>query len=157
MRVGGQRHAPADLPPGTTRYPLYRRLGRPQGQSGQVRKILPPPGLLGWKSIKFNVGRSSCCKQRECAFDNAVIKSLRKELVCFERYVTVFDVAILRKLAGGVYLKQYNISLYIPIGFIWYQVRFYVPKLNSAWNEFHLSSSFFTMVVGIWCSWIRAS
>ena len=29
--VGGQRHAPAALPPGKTRYPLYRRLGGPQG------------------------------------------------------------------------------------------------------------------------------
>jgi hypothetical protein len=28
-----------------TRYPLYRRLGGPQGQSGQVQKILPPPGF----------------------------------------------------------------------------------------------------------------
>jgi hypothetical protein len=28
-----------------TRYPLYRRLGESQGQSGQVRKILPPPGF----------------------------------------------------------------------------------------------------------------
>jgi hypothetical protein len=25
--VGGQRHAPAALPPGMTRYPMYRRLG----------------------------------------------------------------------------------------------------------------------------------
>jgi len=33
------------LPPGKTRYPLYRRLGRPQGRSGQVRKISPPPGF----------------------------------------------------------------------------------------------------------------
>ena len=31
------------LPPGKTRYPLYRRLGGPQGPSGQVRKISPPP------------------------------------------------------------------------------------------------------------------
>jgi len=31
------------LPPGKTRYPLYRRLGGPQGRSGQVRKISPPP------------------------------------------------------------------------------------------------------------------
>jgi hypothetical protein len=43
--VGGQRHAPAALPPGKTRYPLYRRKGGPQGRSGQVRKISPPPGL----------------------------------------------------------------------------------------------------------------
>jgi len=26
------------LPPGKTRYPLYRRLGGPQGWSGQLRK-----------------------------------------------------------------------------------------------------------------------
>jgi hypothetical protein len=31
------------LPPGKTRYPLYRRLAGPQGRSGQVRKISPPP------------------------------------------------------------------------------------------------------------------
>ena len=33
------------LPPGKTRYPLYRRLGGPQGRSGQVRKTSPPPGF----------------------------------------------------------------------------------------------------------------
>ena len=45
MGLGGQRHAPAALPPGKTRYPLYKRLGGPQGRSGRVRKILPLPGL----------------------------------------------------------------------------------------------------------------
>jgi len=29
MRIGGQRHDPAALTPGKTRYPLYRRLGGP--------------------------------------------------------------------------------------------------------------------------------
>jgi len=43
--VGGQRHAPAALPPGKTRYPLYRRLGGPHGRSGRVRNISPPPGF----------------------------------------------------------------------------------------------------------------
>jgi len=33
------------LPPGKTRYPLYRRLGGPQGRSGQVQKISPPTGI----------------------------------------------------------------------------------------------------------------
>ena len=33
------------LPPGMTRYPLYRTLGGPQGLSGQVRKISPPTGI----------------------------------------------------------------------------------------------------------------
>jgi hypothetical protein len=36
MGVGGQRHAPATLPPGITRYPLYPRAGH---------KISPPPGF----------------------------------------------------------------------------------------------------------------
>ena len=33
------------LPLGKTWYPLCRRLGGPQGRSGQVRKISPPPEL----------------------------------------------------------------------------------------------------------------
>ena len=43
--VGVQRHAPAALPPGKSRHPFYRSLGRPQGRSRRVRKISPPPGL----------------------------------------------------------------------------------------------------------------
>jgi hypothetical protein len=39
MGVGGQRHAPAALPPGMTRYPLYRRLGGPQGRSGRAENV----------------------------------------------------------------------------------------------------------------------
>jgi len=66
------------LPPGKTRYPLYRRMGGPQDRSGKVRKISPPPGfdprtvqpitsrytdmlpphlqaMIGMKKIKFNL------------------------------------------------------------------------------------------------------
>jgi hypothetical protein len=43
--VGGQHHAPAALPPGRTQYPLYRRLGGPQGRSGRAQKISPSPGF----------------------------------------------------------------------------------------------------------------
>ena len=45
MGVADQRHAPVALPPGKVRYPLYRRLGGPQGQSGRVWKISPPTGI----------------------------------------------------------------------------------------------------------------
>ena len=45
MGVGGQHHAPAALPSAKTRYPLYRRLGKPQGRSERVRKISPPQGF----------------------------------------------------------------------------------------------------------------
>ena len=47
MEVGGQRHAPAALPPGKTRYPLNRRLGGPLGRSRRVRKISHPPPPAG--------------------------------------------------------------------------------------------------------------
>jgi hypothetical protein len=43
--VDSQSHALAALPPGKTRYPLYRRLSGPQGRSGRVRKISPPPAF----------------------------------------------------------------------------------------------------------------
>ena len=33
------------LPPGKTQYPLYRRLGGPQGRPRWVQKISPPPGF----------------------------------------------------------------------------------------------------------------
>jgi len=40
--VSGQQHAPAALyPPGKSRYPFYRRLGGPQGQSGRAANLVP--------------------------------------------------------------------------------------------------------------------
>jgi hypothetical protein len=37
---------PGRFTPGKeTQYPLYRRLGWPQGRSGRVRKISPSPGF----------------------------------------------------------------------------------------------------------------
>jgi hypothetical protein len=45
MVVGGQRHAPAALPPRKSRSPFYRRLGGTQGRSERVRKISPLPGF----------------------------------------------------------------------------------------------------------------
>jgi hypothetical protein len=45
---GGEGSAPRpgrSLTPGRTLYPLYRKLGGPQGRPGQVRKISLPPGF----------------------------------------------------------------------------------------------------------------
>jgi hypothetical protein len=50
--VGGNRHAPAALPPRMTQYPLYRSLGGPQGMSGRVRKISPPTGGLYRRTVQ---------------------------------------------------------------------------------------------------------
>jgi len=38
-------HPGCSLSPGKTQYPFYRRLGGPQGRSGQAWKIPPPPGF----------------------------------------------------------------------------------------------------------------
>ena len=54
--MGGQRHAPAALPQGMTRYPLYRRLGGSQGRSGRVRKISLPPGFDP-RAVKYVASR----------------------------------------------------------------------------------------------------
>ena len=45
MGAGDQRHVPAALPPGETRYPLHRKLGGSEGPSGWVREISPTPGF----------------------------------------------------------------------------------------------------------------
>ena len=42
---GSTARPDSTLPPGKTRYPLYRRLGGPQVRSGQVRKISLPTGI----------------------------------------------------------------------------------------------------------------
>ena len=61
MRVGGQRHAPAALPPGKNQYSLYGRLGGLQGRSGRVRKISPPPGFDSWTVLPV------ACRYTDCA------------------------------------------------------------------------------------------
>ena len=40
---GSESRPGRSLPPGKTRYPLYRSV--PQGRSGQARKTSPPPGF----------------------------------------------------------------------------------------------------------------
>jgi hypothetical protein len=45
LGMDGQHHAPAALPQGKNRYLLHRELGGPQGRSGRVWKISPPPGF----------------------------------------------------------------------------------------------------------------
>ena len=43
--MGSASRPGRSLPQGKTQYPLYRRLGGPQGRSGQVLKISPPLGF----------------------------------------------------------------------------------------------------------------
>ena len=58
--VGSRHHAPAALPPGKTRYPLYGRLGEPQFRSGPVRKISLLLGLDP-RNVQPIASRSTDC------------------------------------------------------------------------------------------------
>jgi hypothetical protein len=42
---GSASRSGRSLPPGKTRYPLYRRLDGSQGRTGEVRRISPSPGF----------------------------------------------------------------------------------------------------------------
>jgi hypothetical protein len=58
MRVGGQRHAPAALPPGKTRYPLYRRLGGPVWTGAEYLA----PTVINIRRAQVKVGLINLCK-----------------------------------------------------------------------------------------------
>ena len=43
------------LPPGKTRYPLYRRLGAPQGRSGRAENLVPPRDSIPDRPVRSSV------------------------------------------------------------------------------------------------------
>ena len=56
LDVGGwSTPRPAALLPGTTPFPLYRRLGGPQGLPGEVQNISPPPRSDPRNTITNNI------------------------------------------------------------------------------------------------------
>ena len=61
MGVGDERHATAVLPQEMTRYPLYVRVGGPQGRPGQVRKISSPPPGFDPRTVQPVAGRYTDC------------------------------------------------------------------------------------------------
>jgi hypothetical protein len=81
MEVGGQRHAPAALPPGKTRYPLYRRLGGPQGRSGRMRKISPPPPGFDTRTVQPIASRYTG-PYASCMYSGLFILGLRCYVTC---------------------------------------------------------------------------
>jgi hypothetical protein len=63
------------LPPGKSRYPLYKKLGGPQDRSGQVRNILPPTG--------FRTQIAQPVASRYTDYDTHPIKSKEKSSLNF--------------------------------------------------------------------------
>jgi hypothetical protein len=97
MRVGGQSHAPAALPKGTSRCPFYRRLGELQGRSGRVRKFPPPHRDL--------IPRLS--SQQWVALPIALYRSTRR----FDKHVQTCTASYPRML-----WKSHNLQIYQLIG-----------------------------------------
>ena len=93
MRVGGQRHTPAALPLGNTRYPLYRRLGAPQGRFGRVRKISPP-----YRTVRPVASR--CTDWAIPAHYFACIKCIKHETFPVIYELTPLSRVLLEKLTG---------------------------------------------------------
>ena len=82
---------------GKTRYPLYRRLGGPQGQSGQVRKISPPPG-----------------------FDPRTVQPAASRYIDYATRPTIFTVALKNTKICHWLLKELNKSVILCYKF-WLQ------------------------------------
>ena len=97
MGVGGESHAPAALPPGKTRYPLYRRLCGPLGRCGQVRRNSRPLAFdprtaraiasryTDWAiPAKFNIVTISSDR---FIWSNRVVTVDRRKLRCLEKFL----------------------------------------------------------------------
>jgi len=63
------------LPLGKTRYPLYRRLGGPQGQSGRAQH--PVPTGIRSQTVQPVVSRYTECDVSECDFETSTYEELR--------------------------------------------------------------------------------
>ena len=85
------------LPAGKTRYPLYRRLGRPQDRSAQVGKISPPPGFDPW-TVQPVASRYTDCATRPTSKmsgwgEIVIVRSVTvRPLGCIESWGTDFPV-----------------------------------------------------------------
>jgi hypothetical protein len=72
MGVCGQRHVPAALSFWKeTRYPLYGRLGGPQGRAGCVRKSLAPPRFDS-RTLHFAASRHPVPHGPYCIFKSRI-------------------------------------------------------------------------------------
>ena len=86
------------LTPGKTRYPLCSRLGGPQGRSGQVRKISPPPGFDP-RTVQPVVSRYTDWVTRQTCIcniiDNFLMPISAESLFSLPEYPLVCDIQFL--------------------------------------------------------------
>jgi hypothetical protein len=109
--MGGQRHAPAYLPPRKNQYPLYKSLGGPEGRSGRVRKFSPP---LGFDPRTVQTLYSSLCSATTCS------KVLACSTTFFHRSVSCATFLQLRRFILFISSKTSSSqrSLVLPLGLL---------------------------------------
>jgi len=76
------------LPPGKTRFSLYRKLGGLQGRSGQVRKISPPPGFDS-RTVQPVASRYTDCATRPTYSKDILTYIFNSVGICAERKTTL--------------------------------------------------------------------
>jgi hypothetical protein len=94
--ISGQQHAPTTLyPPGKTRYPLYRRLGGPQGWSGWAEN-LAPPGFDPW-TFQPVVSRytDSATRPTYCVSTNTILYNDQQMNTIISQIITLPHVSTL--------------------------------------------------------------
>jgi hypothetical protein len=107
MVLGGQRHVPAALPLGKTQDQLYKRLGEPQGWSGRLRKISPPPGF-GPRIVQPVAGRYNDWAVTALILVSNGINSFEK---CFSSEACSQSV----NTCTYIYIYIYTIYIYIYV------------------------------------------
>jgi hypothetical protein len=112
------------LYPRETRRPLYRRLGGPQGRSGRVRKISPPPRCIPW-TIQPVASRYSDCLKYYVFLISHYVTVVRlnisfwvlQELILYKPHIRIqfasrskYTVSQLQRSA--VYIRKNNFYLF---------------------------------------------
>jgi len=93
-----------NLPPGKTRYPLYRGLGGPQGRSGRVRKISPSPGFDPWTIQPIG----SRCTDYATGPTNSLLSIIKKEWYMLLKWKSVQPNPVI--LCASFMLHRFTVS-----------------------------------------------
>jgi hypothetical protein len=115
------------LPPGKTRYPLYRRLGRPQGRSGQVRKISPPLVFVP-RTVQPVASHYTDWATRP------TLSSVKVHPISTKMYVLVKDpVRTAQKTLSASVIKTSQLMLYREIIAVCSEIH--TEHINALWAE----------------------
>jgi hypothetical protein len=101
--MGWVANATTLLPPGKTRYPMYRRPRGPQGRSGRVRKISPQTGFDP-RTVQPVAGRYT-----NWAIPVHACHGMGREAV------SLFSVGMCEVINMAVYRLSHNLALYVVI------------------------------------------